>query len=84
MISRDNPIYHDTIIPGDAEALTATRFNPSRPTVIYLFGFSEAVTGASTTMLKNGKVGVWYRILDILKNVLLMNRLIHKREIEEE
>ncbi|XP_023946501.1 pancreatic lipase-related protein 2 isoform X1 [Bicyclus anynana] len=53
LFTRNNPIYHDVIIPGDAAALSQTRFSPSRPTVIYLFGFSEAITGASTTMLRN-------------------------------
>ncbi|CAH2211710.1 jg26577, partial [Pararge aegeria aegeria] len=53
LFTRANPIYHEAIIPGDADALSETRFSPSRPTVIYLFGFSEAITGASTTMLKN-------------------------------
>ncbi|XP_034834902.1 pancreatic triacylglycerol lipase [Maniola hyperantus] len=53
LFTRENPIYHDSIIPGDKRALYATRFSTSRPTVIYLYGFSEAVTGASTTMLKS-------------------------------
>ncbi|CAH4035432.1 endothelial lipase isoform X1 [Pieris brassicae] len=38
---------------NDLRSLTRTRFNTSHPTIIYLFGFSEASTGISTLTLKN-------------------------------
>ncbi|CAK1555731.1 unnamed protein product [Leptosia nina] len=38
---------------NDLESVTRSRFNASYPTVMYLFGFSEASTGVSTVTLRN-------------------------------
>ncbi|XP_047535491.1 lipase member H-A isoform X1 [Vanessa atalanta] len=53
LFTRTNQNFFDIIEPGSPNALSRTRFNTTRPTVIYLFGFSEAATGPSTTNLKN-------------------------------
>ncbi|CAH2093088.1 unnamed protein product [Euphydryas editha] len=53
LFTRSNPNSFDLIDPGRPNALFRTRFSTNRPTVIYLFGFSEASTGPSTTNLKN-------------------------------
>ncbi|CAG9564563.1 unnamed protein product [Danaus chrysippus] len=52
LYTRSNPIKYDVIYPRNASALANTRFNPMKPTVIYLFGFSEAVTGPSSTNMR--------------------------------
>ncbi|XP_038222315.1 lipase member I [Zerene cesonia] len=49
------PYLHspELIKVNDRNSLLRSRYNASYPTVIYLFGFSEAPTGVSTVTLKN-------------------------------
>lgn len=53
LFTRSDPNSFELIHPGRPNALSSTRFSTNRPTVVYLFGFSEASTGPSTTDLKN-------------------------------
>ncbi|XP_041982268.1 pancreatic triacylglycerol lipase [Aricia agestis] len=51
LFTRSNPDQFEQLAVGGS-GLAPTNFSVTRPTVIYLFGFSEAATGPSTTTLK--------------------------------
>ncbi|XP_050677064.1 phospholipase A1 [Leptidea sinapis] len=55
LYTRNRPYLsrHEIIRVNDFASLNRTQFSFSQPTVIYLFGFSESATGASTVALKN-------------------------------
>ncbi|KAG6451420.1 pancreatic lipase-related protein 2 [Manduca sexta] len=53
LFTRLNPTVYQIIPLGDQNALRATNFNATNPTVIYLMGFSEATTGVSTKTLRD-------------------------------
>ncbi|CAH0725592.1 unnamed protein product, partial [Brenthis ino] len=53
LYTRSNPRFPEIIDPNVPNGLSQTRFDTNRPTIIYLFGFSEATTGPSTVNLRN-------------------------------
>lgn len=72
MFFRADPNSFELIRPGQPNALSSTRFSTNRPTIVYLFGFSEASTGPSTTDLKNGKSTNFYKSYTIVMLVIFV------------
>lgn len=53
LYTRSNPRTFQLIINGDASSLTTTNFNQTNPTIIYVMGFSESITGPSTITIRD-------------------------------
>ncbi|CAH2043977.1 unnamed protein product, partial [Iphiclides podalirius] len=53
LFTRAHPTTFQTIPSDNFAELSRTDFDPSKPTVIYVMGFSEVINGASTTTLRN-------------------------------
>uniref|UniRef100_A0A2H1WZN2 SFRICE_020050 n=1 Tax=Spodoptera frugiperda TaxID=7108 RepID=A0A2H1WZN2_SPOFR len=53
LFTRSNPTTFQIIPPNDVNALRRTSFDFSNPTVIYLMGFSESVSGVGTTTVRD-------------------------------
>ncbi|CAK1587112.1 unnamed protein product [Parnassius mnemosyne] len=52
LFTRSHPTTFQTVPSNNFAVLARTDFNTSKPTVIYIMGFSEVITGPSTTTLK--------------------------------